>query len=269
MLCRIDGNPDDIKGNPFTGEPFDDSWILFALTGADNYQIMCGKGRYIPYAVQVSRHYPHWRMALGDFIGFHEARHDNMLLSMSEEDLQEARRHYARHRYDDRLIREYEPAVLVHSTPYENWQSIQADGCLKSWHILQKEKAGWEPAPIGRQLGDPAAFSNYVMLSNGSVSGEIVVLSKQHGQILMNEDMPYTPGVRLYFDMQKIAGDGLLVRDGLHLKVENRLPLQPYLLWYATWDRAGLVQNRSTPREYTEKANAVFRSLFPHMAVLC
>ena len=61
---------------------------------------------------------------------------------------------------------------------------------------------------------------------------------------------------------KKIAEDGLLIRDGIHLKVENKLQLEPYLLWYATWKRVGLESEISTPSEYTEKANKMFISLF-------
>lgn len=262
MLYRLDKDVGESGINPITGQPFDSSWLLFTLTETDRYQILCGKDKFGPYTIQMSRHFPHWKMAVGDFTGFYGDKNFNILVSMPDADWHEAIQYYGCHRYNDRYMRHNEPSVLVHSTTYDNWLSIQADGCLKSWHILQKEKAGWEDCPIGRQLGDPEDFSNYVMFADGAISGEIVVLSKQHGKILMDGDMPYTPGVRLYFDMRKIAADGLLVRDGLHLKVENRLPLSPYLLWYATWDRIGLSDNRSTPKEFTEKSNALFNRLF-------
>ena len=47
---------------------------------------------------------------------------------------------------------------------------------------------------------------------------------------MMNQDMAYNTGARLYFDNKKIAADGLLIRDGIHLQVMDRLPLEPYLL---------------------------------------
>ena len=78
----------------------------------------------------------------------------------------------------------------------------------------------------------------------------------------MDRDMKYKTGVRLYFDIQKIAEDGLLIRDGIHLKVKDTLPLKPYLLWYAAWDKVGLSSKISTPKEFTEKSNLTFYELF-------
>ena len=128
--------------------------------------------------------------------------------------------------------------------------------------MLKREKATWEKEPIGQQLGDPDDFRDYIMFSDGAVSGEIVVMSKQYGKIVMDQDMQYETGVRLYLDVKKIAEDGLLIRDGIHLKVKDTLPLQKYLLWYADWVRSGLDTNISTPKEFTEKSNRMFRQLF-------
>ncbi len=47
-------------------------------------------------------------------------------------------------------------------------------------------------------------------------------------------------GVRLYFDAAKIAKDGLLVRDGAHLKVTDTLPIDKYLIWTDTPDILGI-----------------------------
>ncbi|MCI8590523.1 MAG: hypothetical protein HFE77_07440 [Clostridiales bacterium] len=120
----------------------------------------------------------------------------------------------------------------------------------------------WEDKPIGQELGDPLDFRNFIMFSSGSVSGEIVVLSKQNGKIIMNQDLSYKTGARLYFDSKKMVADGLLIRDGIHVKVMDRLPLEPYLIWYATWDRVGLSSDISTPKEFTEKTNSMFNQLF-------
>lgn len=119
-----------------------------------------------------------------------------------------------------------------------------------------------ETQPIGRLLGDPDDFSDYIMFSNGSISGEIVVLSKQMGRVTMNPNMKYHPGARLYFDARKIAEDGLLIRDGCHLKVKDKLPIAPYLIWAATWKSVGLINNLSTPKEFTELSNEIFNNLF-------
>ena len=68
--------------------------------------------------------------------------------------------------------------------------------------------------------------------------------NKLKEKLVYDLNAPYPSGARLYFDAQKMAADGLLVRDGNHLKVKNQLPLQPYLLWTATWKEIGL-QNRT------------------------
>ena len=64
-------------------------------------------------------------------------------------------------------------------------------------------------------------------------------------------------------DMKKIVEDGLAVRDGAHLKVKDKLPLKPYLIWTATWENVGLDNRISTPKIFTEKANMEFKKRCP------
>lgn len=128
---------------------------------------------------------------------------------------------------------------MIHSTTIENWTKIQRDGMLKSWNKLKSENTSFEKQPIGIQLGDPANFSDYIMFGSG-VSGEIVVSSKQSGKINMDINAEYQTGARLYFDAEKMAKDGLLIRDGAHIKVKDILTLEPYLIYSATWDKVGL-----------------------------
>jgi hypothetical protein len=70
------------------------------------------------------------------------------------------------------------------------------------------------------------------------------------------------PGVRLYLDAHSIIGNGLAVRDGVHvLKVHNRLPLVPYLataIGVKEVDPRGEVQEW-TPRLFVSRANQCFR----------
>ena len=93
----------------------------------------------------------------------------------------------------------------------------------------------------------------------GGVSGEIVVSSKLSGIINMDVNAEYHTGARLYFDAKQMAEDGLLVRDGAHIKVKDTLPLEPYLIWVATWDKLGLESPLSTPRIFSETADSHFR----------
>ena len=261
MLYRIDHYTES-EINPFTGRIYDDSWIVYCLTESDDYQMMVGNNIAGVYTVKVSKNYTGWEMSVCDFLQFQESRHKNILLSIGQEDLEKAQQLYKGHKYNDPFLRENEPDVLVHSTTYENWESIKKDRFLKSWNVLNHEKLIWEDKPIGQELGDPLDFRNFIMFSSGSISSEIVVLSKQNGKIMMNQDMTYKTGARLYFDSKKIAADGLLIRDGIHLKVMDKLPLEPYLLWYATWDKVGLNSHISTPKEFTEKSNMMFNYLF-------
>lgn len=261
MIYRID-NFTEKSINPVTHLPFDDSWIVYCLTNSEDYNMLVGSGNSSLYTVKVSRKFSDWKMSICDFMQFHKSRNKNIILSVSQEDLKCAKEYYAEHKYNDNFLRENEPEVLVHSTTYENWLSIKKDRCLKSWNILKKEKLSWEEEPIGSRLGDPADFSDFIMFSSGGISGEIVVSSKQNKKIVMDQDKPYKTGVRLYFDIKKIAENGLLIRDGIHLKVADELPLDPYLIWCATWDKVGLTSSVSTPKEFAEKSNNVFNSLF-------
>lgn len=88
---------------------------------------------------------------------------------------------------------------------------------------------------------------------------EIVVNSKQSGRIVMDAQAEYLIGARLYFDAVKMAADGLLLRDGVHLKVENMLPLKPYLLFSATWETVGLPSRISTPEKFAREADRCFQ----------
>jgi len=248
--------------NPITNKPYDNSWIVYCLTSSDEYHMMNGGGIKTVYTLKVSKNYPDWKMSIIDFIEFQEDNGKSIILSASNNDLELAKEFYLGHHYNEKSLRQNEPGVLIHSTTTENWESIKLDGCLKSWSVLKAERKDWEETPIGNELGDPLDFSDYIMFSNGAVSSEMVILSKQTGKINMNQNIKYKPGARLYFDMEKIAEDGLLLRDGCHLKVKGRLPLSPYLIWTADWKSVGLESEFSTPAEFTVRANNKFNELY-------
>ena len=140
----------------------------------------------------------------------------------------------------------------------ENWEKIQSDGCLKSWNCLKREINMHEDDPIGAMLGDPEDFRNFIMFGSGTAC-EIVVSSKQSGRIVMDTQVEYLTGARLYFDAIKMAADGLLLRDGVHLKVENMLLLKPYLIFSATWENVGLPARVSTPEIFAREADQCFQ----------
>lgn len=260
MVYRID-NFTENEINPITKYKYDASWIVLILTDSNEYQQFVGSNNGCAYTIKLSRSLcKDWMMVIGDFIGFNEANNKNIILVLSEVDYTAALNHYKGHKYNEAFLRENEPSVLVHSTSMNSWKQIKQDGMLKCWNRLKSENAISETAPIGIKLGDPSDISDYIMFGGG-ITGEIVVNSKQKGKITMDANSEYLTGARLYFDTEKIAKDGLLVRDGSHLKVKDALPLDPYLIWVATWDSIGLESQTSTPKIFSEQSDRVFQNL--------
>lgn len=244
--------------NPITQTQYDDNWVVFVLTDSKEYNKFVGSINGCAYTIKFSRYAnKDWRFALCDFIEYNEANNKNIILVLSSDELQEAKYAYGGHSYKEKYLREGEPKFLVHSTTLENYVNIKNDGMLKSFNSLRIQGE-----PIGIKLGDPKDFSDYIMFCGSGVTAEIVVNSKQKGEIIMDIDSKYIPGARMYFDARKIAKDGLLVRDGCHLKVKSELPLSPYLIFAATTDSISLGKRISTPKEFSTKADAYFNSIF-------
>ena len=251
--------PEEI--NPFTGQRYDDTWMVYFLTDTAKFNLMAG-GQQV-YSLSVSRQMAHWEFSLGDCIDYCRMGKRNCILSVTDQDMTRMSGIYAGHGCRETRLRSEEPHVLVHSTTSAGWESICRDSCVQSWNRLRSSKPDWEPDPIGRLLHDPDDLRDMVMLSDPlASSSEIVVASRQAGELCMDTDKPYHPGARLYFDAKALARDGLLLRDGCHRMVENELSLAPYLLWAATWKDVGLDAPRSTPSQFTALANAKFQSLF-------
>ena len=259
MLHRIDRYTSDTI-NPDTGLPYDDSWIVFSLTD-ENYRMRVGKEDGGAYVLKVGKYHLNREMALGDFIDYHKAAGHKIVLALSEEALDDALNSYKGHSCRDSFLRDYESPVLIHSTIQKCYEHIIKDDCLKSWNRLYKEGFFTDEEPIGKLLGDPLELRNHILFGFG-VTGEIVVSSKEKHRIEMDLDQPYQPGARLYFDMKRIAEDGLLIRDGSEIKVKDMLPLKPYLIWAATAKELDLEQETVTPRQFAEKADRYFREHF-------
>lgn len=261
MIYRVDSFNED-RINPFTHCEYDEAWVIFILTDSTDYQQMVGSNNGCAYTVKTSRVMcSDWQMSVGDFISFHEAEGKNIILVMTQEEFETAENRYSGHSFNEAHLRENEPDILIHSTPMSNWVQIKNDGMLKSFNMLTSHKTINIISPIGTQLGDPADLSDYIMFGTG-VAGEIVVNSKQQGKIVMDTEAEYLTGARLYFDARKMAEDGLLLRDGCHLKVKDSLPLLPYLIWTATWDSIGLPSQISTPSTFTKLSDKIFNSKF-------
>lgn len=235
---------------------WDASWRIAILVDSE-YQRVCGKGERGAYTIRFSRQFPSWKMQMGDFIDYSEKQHQNALVILSENEFFKVKQCYQGHACNERSLRPDEPAVLVHGTTLECWESIQRDRCLKSWNLAKQERCLTEEKPIGHLLGDPEEFRNDIMFGTG-VRCEIVVASKQAGHLVFDTDVEYQSGARLYFDARKMASDGLLLRDGNHLKVKDQLPLHPYLLWAATWKELSLPDRITTPAIFASAADQMF-----------
>lgn len=261
MIYRVDKLSEN-SINPITGTLYDETWVILILTNSTYYQKKTGSSNGCAYTIKVSRNTCNdWAMAIGDFVGFCEANGKNAILVMSVIELATALEAYEGHSYNETLLRDNEPTIFVHSTPMNNWEMIKQDGMLKCWSKLKKENIVDEEQPIGSRLGDPIDFSDYIMFGGG-VTGEIVVNSKQLGFIEMDTNVNYLTGARLYFDGKKMAEDGLIIRDGCHLKVKDTLPLNPYLICALTWEDIGLESQTSTPKTFTEMCDSRFANIF-------
>ncbi len=246
--------------NPITNRPYDRSWIVYIVDNGP-YRMMCGSQNGA-YTLRISKsNHPDWKMYVGDFISYHTNSAHNAVLVISEDDYNAVENEYQGHSYNDPYLRDYEPAVLIHSTTKENYDNIIKCQQLRSWNRLKKDGFFTEEFPIGKQLGDPEELRDFILFGGGT-TGEIVVNSKQHNTIIMDENAEYKTGARLYFDMRKIAEDGLLLRDGSEIKVKDCLPLSPYLIWASTWDKIGLPDEISTPKIFAETSDAFFKKNF-------
>ena len=265
MLHLINPAWQENPTNPITNQPFAADWVILHLTDSQDYTFLNGAQNGSAYAFLVSRHYNQWQYAVSDFLQYHTSLGSHILCAMSQQDYTDTIRLFKDHPYNEYTLRSYEPAVLVHSTTPNGWLGIQFDAQLRSWNSLRTSNSIKENTPIGSSLGDPADFSDYIMFSDGNLSGEIVVSSKEKGRICMDVNAHYHPGARLYFDAAAIARDGLLLRDGAHLKVKDRLPLYPYLLTVITPQTLSLSPEDHTPARFTYLANQTFAAQFPHL----
>lgn len=249
--------------NPFSkGGQYDENWVILKLTEDKEYQNMTGKDSQNIYTIRLSKCYESWQYRLMDFLLYSKEHNINVILSISEEDYKEAIDSYVGHSNMDKELRSYESKVFVHSTTKELWSKIEKCGVFKSWNIAKRDGDITEKTPIGYLLGDPNEFRDYIMLGGLGYHNEIVVASKQKGRLSYDINEPYTPGARIYLDACKIAKDGLLVRDGLHLKVKDTLSLAPYMLWVATTDNVKNPDEEWTPLNFSKLADSIFLERF-------
>lgn len=232
--------------------------IKCVLTDSNEYrQYNCFEDSI--YTLKISRNYEYWYYDLCDLIDFYDHTDIEVVLEIENCDLALARKLYGNHKYNEKTLREYETVVMVHSTTKENAKSILSDKKIKSWNLLSTEKSDWEKKPIGALLGDIEDFSNYVMLSGISANNELVTASKSNGVINTDINQSYVAGARFYLDARALARDGILLRDGAHIKVRDYIDLEKYLVWYSTPEILG-IDEHTTPKEFFELSNERFTS---------
>lgn len=232
--------------------------IRCVLTDSKEYkQFNCFENS--TYTLKISRNFKYWYYDFCDLMDFYKGTDIEVITEVREKDIILARKLYGNHKFNEKTLREYETAVMVHSTTKDNVQSILADKKLKSWNLLKKEKSRWEDKPIGSLLGDIDDFSNYVMLSAFSQNNEVVTASKANGEINTDINQTYVAGARFYLNAKKLARDGLLLRDGAHIKVKDFIDLEKYLIWYSTPQILGVDENL-TPNLFFKLSNERFKN---------
>ena len=212
------------KVNPFSEDgKYDENWVFLKLAMTDDYILKTSTDTI--FGLAVSRYISSWFYYLGDFIEYNRAHNRNIIFFGTRVILNTAFKRYKGHSNLDKSLRDHEPETLVHSISPANYKHIMESGYIKSWNMLKSEnQVASDQTPIGKALGDPVDFSDYVMFGVG-VMPEVIVSSKQKGYICMDENAKYEPGVRFYFDTSKLAESGILLRDGAHLKVMDKISI--------------------------------------------
>ena len=245
--------------NPFSDEgAYGPVWSCFCIDGVDCRVNFCGGSKTGPFTFRLGADCPGLGRSLADFLRY-EAQHGRqVILSCPERmDADALVSQALRDTPQAAIVRPDDPRWVVHSTTIDAWASIQADGCVKSLAALQGE--GNRISGLGRdELGEPPDYADYIVLGRvDEVNAEHVVSSRQKGHIVTDPDLPYRPGVRLYFDNHRIIEAAVAVRDGLHsTKVRRELPLSPYMM--ASVSATELPDQTWTPRTFWQAANDLF-----------
>lgn len=259
MLYYTNNNFDSYTHNPYNNnQPYDSSWVLLKLIEYADFKSFTGNNDSGIFRLILTKRLSEWKFCVMDFIEYEKSHNKSIIIAVNPKDLDLAKTEYAGHCCTDNLLRSYEHPVLVHTTTPTAYRKILKSGYLKSWNMLNNN---FNSQPIGAKLGDPIDYSDYIMFNNGGFFSELVVASKEKGYINMDIHTSYTAGGRFYFDAEKIAKDGLLVRDGTHLKVRDYLELNKYLLWIATPELVGL-SDETTPYEFGTKSDEMFERKF-------
>lgn len=248
--------------NPFSPDGSYNGWSCFQIENDLDQKFMHGKAKSGLFHMRFGRNVEKMEARLADFLRY-EPRHGRRVIMACPDDIDVdalVERVLAEHPEGSFLTHD-ESRWLVHSTDLQAWKNIKKCGELRSLARLNQE--GGNVLALGiMELGEPSDYAEYVMLGvPGYIGPENVVASRNVGKIFTQEDTPYTPGARLYFDGHRIIEDGLAVYDGTHpIKVRARLPLEPYLVLAVTAETVDPESKVSewTPRTFLNAADAYF-----------
>jgi hypothetical protein len=254
--------------NPFSADgSYGPDWSGFVLRDADDDRGLYGRTKAGLFCQRVGRQSGNLEACVADFLRY-ECTHGRkvILAAPANVNLPLFAAAALAATPAGTVIRATDAQYVVHSTSPAAWGQICRCGCLKSLARLRRE--GVDVPGMGfAEFGEPADYAEHVMFAPlDGISPEIVVNCLLQGKFVYDENVPYTPGVRLYFDGHAIIRDGLAVRDGIHfLKVHDHLPLGPYLLAAVTAETVatpGQVDSW-TPRTFLHAANAWFEAQRP------
>lgn len=250
-----------LSRNPYSENGYyGENWVIVNLPDTMQEQTATDREHAMQTGARIHtipRDRDFWCFRLMDLINYHQLYGRNILIIGKESYLQRAANIYGNSTIRNLFRREYEPEFLVHSTSRESGEIIIKEGKIRCWNQLRDEGKIQEEIPIGHLIRDTVDVSDYVMLSGRDMDGELVVLSKQRGEILLDPKADYIPGFRFYFSTHQLAQQGMLIRDGIHYKVKGELDLK-YCLYIAKAKEILRDLTAYTPEEFTKAANRSF-----------
>jgi hypothetical protein len=245
--------------NPFSDKGiYGPAWSCFCIEGMDRRANFCGGGKTGPFVFRLGVDCLSLTSSLADFLRYERQHGRQVIVACPESmDVDALVRQALRDTPPPAIVRPADPRWVVHSTTLDAWASIRADGRVKSLATLRRE--GKRVSGLGQdELGEPPDYADYVVLGRvDEVNAEHVVSSRQKGRIVTDTDLPYRPGIRLYFNNHRIIRAGLVVRDGLHTtKVHHELSLSPHMA--ASVSVTELPDQAWTPGTFWKAANDLF-----------
>jgi hypothetical protein len=254
--------------NPYSEDGrYGHAWSAFCIEDRGDAQVVTGRHGDGPFCARFGRGVVDLQNRLADFLRY-ECAHDRTVILSCPEDFDVDRfvsRALSRTPASD-VVRQDDPKTIVHSTTRQAWLRIEADRALRAAsQLAADEHAAYTEQQTDSEVAryyhdEPFEYADYIMFAKiDEVGPEMVVASRAAGRFVLDPDAVYQPGVRLYFDNDRLIRDGWATRDGLHtMKVLRYLPLDPYLLKAVSLDDVDPdgALGPWTMRAFLERANA-------------